>query len=129
MLIRSVPLWKQSPFVRILIPFVCGICLGKIVGSNTILLVTLTAVGWLTVLSSSCVSSYLLFRFRHLLGMVVHLLLFFTGLITVKVQNQTDVTNAFHLGSAKVHLATIDEPLMKKQASYTFSSNPGPRLL
>jgi competence protein ComEC len=116
----GLPLWKEAPFVRILLPFIIGI-LNAYYSENP------AWISWTLLIIS--LGALILFSFRNLkqlfinysfIGMQINLLLAATGGIIADIKNpytSKAVIEKFASGRS-VYYVTISEPLSEKQSSW-----------
>jgi competence protein ComEC len=117
---NSIPFWKSSPFIRLLVPLIGGIVLQQYLSFSI----------WLIVYAAGCfLISFLLFRFlplavhykvQWLQGIGMNLLLLSFGLFITwqkDIRNHTNwFENSYQSGNELV--VRIDEPMIEKQKSY-----------
>ena len=114
------PIWKEAPFIRIVIPFSIGIAVANLVYFDSFF-------NWLIFLcSASCLISlhlsslFIKYKFRWLAGVFIHLIFFSGGLLIASFaddgRNKNSLLNIYSPGDyLKV---TIEEPLIAKDHSF-----------
>jgi len=117
---RSIPLWKEAPFLRLLIPFAIGILLqwNFSPGIRWIIWVLVSFVTALIIQSFSTLS----FRFRHsiLTGLLLNGILLIAGVMNTHYNYLPNRPNWIgHLyGDSMLVIARLEEPLSEKARSY-----------
>lgn len=116
----TIPIWKEAPFLRIVIPFVAGILIQFYFELPVWMYVILTPVcaAYIAVFASLQIS----FRFRHywLAGVMINILLLCCGgIITCQknTRHQECVIPDLNSNTSTV-LITLEEPLVEKNKSF-----------
>ena len=114
------PIWKEAPFIRIIIPFSIGIAVANQVYFDSFFnwLIFLCSAACLTFLHLS--SLFIKYKYRWLAGVFIHLIFFSGGLLVASFaddsRNKNSILNVYAPGDyLKV---TIEEPLIAKEHSY-----------
>lgn len=119
MAFNAIPLWKEAPFLRLIIPFLCGIILQW----YTDLPVT---VYWLAIPVCTAVlfiyhyfRSFSQFSYYGVAGIAIHLLLLCTGAMVTYYEDMRHQTGWIgHFDQSKTFcIVTLEEPLSKKGAT------------
>lgn len=118
--VKPIPLWKEAPFIRLIIPLIGGIIAQwYLQGSMTASLVLLT----------SSIVLYLIFQFNKnfvqfklywLNGVIINVLLFAIGMLLTyyhDISHQEKWINN-HYKSGDAIVATLQEPLSEKEKSF-----------
>jgi len=117
---RSIPLWKEAPFLRLFIPFAIGILLqwNFSPGIRWIAWVLVSFVAALLIQSFSSLS----FRFRHsiLTGLLLNGILLIAGIMITHYNYLPNRSNwiGHHYKDSMVIIARLEEPLSEKARSY-----------
>ena len=117
---NPVPIWKEAPFVRLLIPFVAGILLQwsfqfgpwpGLVGTSVSAVTTI-------LFSSKTIAGR--FRMYWLSGLFLNCLFFFAGSLCIfsKDRASESVLLAKQFATDPLIIATLDEPLSEKPKSF-----------
>ncbi|MFT4019597.1 MAG: ComEC/Rec2 family competence protein [Agriterribacter sp.] len=120
MLLTVAPVWKEAPFIRLLIPLMTGIIFQWYhpVWVSTLIIAGLTCCIFFFLFSFS--KGYFLFRHKWLLGILLMSMFFFAGTLIVHFKNITNQQKWF--GSVyhnkAVIIAVLNEPLVEKNKSY-----------
>ena len=120
MMIKPVPVWKEAPFLRLLIPFISGILLQWATDMPVTLywlLVTIGAVAFTLFFSSG---SFIRFKFYAAGGFFIHLLLLAAGGLLMwnkDIRHGKGWLGNIDQGGA-MWVVRLEEPLHKKAASY-----------
>jgi competence protein ComEC len=117
----EIPIWKQAPFIRLLIPFVVGILWEWYVPMNTIVIFTGGVCCLICLLLFSRLPVFV--RYRHAYAEGIFLFLFFLFFAAWLLQQQ-DLRRrsewyGHFAGENSTYLMTIREPLIEKQNSYS----------
>ena len=117
--------WKEAPFLRLIIPFTAGIllqnfCLPAPLAAWVLMIGCIAGLALLSYTSTAA-----LFRFRLLLGSLINILLFSTGILLSYYRNVQHHDNWFahHYKSTDTLIVSIDEPLTEKNKSYCTSGS------
>ncbi len=117
---NTIPLWKEAPFLRIIIPFVAGILIQFYFELPVWMYGILVPVcaAYIVVFANLQVS----FRFRHywLAGVMVNVLLLCGGGIITYLKNtrhQNCIIHNLKSGTSDI-LVTLEEPLVEKSKSF-----------
>ena len=117
---RSIPLWKEAPFLRLFIPFAIGILL-EWSFSPVITWIAFALVLFVTILLLQSFSS-LTFRFRHALltGLLLNGILLMVGIMITHFNYLPNQPNwiGHHYNDSRVVIARLEEPLSEKARSY-----------
>ncbi|MFT3950181.1 MAG: ComEC/Rec2 family competence protein [Agriterribacter sp.] len=120
MLLTVAPVWKEAPFIRLLIPLMAGIIFQWYypVLVSTLIISGLSCFIFFFLFSFS--KGYLLFRHKWLLGVLLMSIFFFAGALLVHFKNITHQQkwfgNAYKEKAAII--AVLNEPLVEKNKSY-----------
>lgn len=120
MLSKTIPVWKEAPFLRLIVPFIAGILLQRHTGAAAIAYWFLLAVGAAGSVLFLYLPSFTRFRNYKWAGLLMHALLLATGAL-VSWYNDARHQHGWighPAGSEAGLLVTLDEPLHKKAASY-----------
>ncbi|MFT3748419.1 MAG: ComEC/Rec2 family competence protein [Agriterribacter sp.] len=120
MLLTVVPVWKEAPFIRLLIPLMAGIVFQWYYPASVfpLTIACLTCCIFFFLFSFS--KGYFLFRHKWLLGVLLMSIFFFTGALLVHFKNITHQQQWFgkvYNNKAAV-IAVLKEPLVEKNKSY-----------
>lgn len=114
------PIWKEAPFIRLIIPFVAGIICQWYSPLPAFSAWLLLAVSGLALWLFSFVRLSHQYHARWWNGICLHAILFSTGFLLLyykDVRHQKNcITTQYHAGNAV--LVTIEEPLSEKNQSY-----------
>jgi competence protein ComEC len=118
--VKPIPLWKEAPFLRLIIPLMCGIILQWYLQvSITVSLAFLTAsIGLYLLFQFS--KSFVQFKLYWLNGIMLNAFLFTIGMLLVYYHDishqQKWIGNYYKNGDAVI--ATLQEPLSEKDKSF-----------
>jgi len=114
------PIWKESPFIRLIIPVIAGIACQWYWPFSLLFLWLLFAFSLLALLLFSLLPLSRQYRAQWYNGACIHAVLFATGGLLLFFQDirhqQLNITSQYTAG--KVVLVTIEEPLSEKDQSY-----------
>ncbi len=117
---RTIPLWKEAPFLRLFIPFALGILIQWNLSPG---------IGWIIWVLISLVAALLLqsfsslaFRFRHsvITGLLLNGILVIAGIIITHYNYLPNHPNwiGHHYKDSLMVIARLEEPLTEKARSY-----------
>ena len=116
----SIPIWKASPFIRLLLPLFAGVIARRYVAADLKYILTggLIAIGIYFFLLLFGLSKR--YRLRNFQGISIQLIILFIGMLLTW---NNDIRNdarwfAHRYSSADYLIVNIDEPLVKKAKSY-----------
>lgn len=120
MLSKTIPVWKEAPFLRLVPPFIAGILLQRQTGVTAVAYWSLLAFGGGGFIFFSYLSSFTRFSYYKWAGLLVHALMLATGAL-VSWYNDARHQSGWigHTDRSSTGLfVTLEEPLHKKAASY-----------
>lgn len=120
MLLTVAPVWKEAPFIRLLIPLMAGILFQWYYPTTVFLLVIAGSTCFAFLFFLSFFKGYFLFRYKWILGILLMCMFFIAGALLVQLKNITHQQkwfgNAYSDGTAI--MAVLNEPLVEKSRSY-----------
>lgn len=124
-ILKSVPVWKQAPFIRIIIPFIVGIILSWYLPVTSFVIIGVLVSSFILLLISSLASLQVKYYYGYLQGLLLYFLLMGTG---ASVLYHYKATNDFHwIGHQKIdqHLviAELREAPIKKNKSFKLAAS------
>ncbi len=117
---QTLYLWKQAPFLRLLVPFIAGIVLQYNFGLPSLLAWIILIAGIIGLIIFSLLSSFLQYTFSWINGLSVNSLLFSFGLLIAyhkDIAHQPQWLNNYYRDKDYV-TATLEEPLSEKINSF-----------
>ena len=120
MLLPVVPIWKQAPFIRLLIPLILGIMLQWYLPLSVKSTCIIACIALVFFLLAQCLHGYLLFLHKWIYGFALMTILLLFGATITHFKNITHQQNWFgHLyNDSSVVIAVLSEPLIEKNKSY-----------
>jgi len=120
MLNRAIPVWKESPCIRLLMAFIAGVLLQTYLGLSSVLSGYLFIIGFSFYSIIACLPIQFRFQFRYLQSSV---LLLMVTLTAARVTLQQDIRIrqdwfGHHLQAKEALEVILQEPLSEKQKSY-----------
>lgn len=119
-LLPAWPIWKESPFIRLVIPLVAGIACQWYWPFSALIMWLLLALSAMALWLFSAQPLSRQYRAQWYNGMCLHAMLFATGSLLFYYKDirhsKTSITNQYTAGNAV--LVTIEEPLSEKQQSF-----------
>ncbi|HYJ37746.1 MAG TPA: ComEC/Rec2 family competence protein [Chitinophagaceae bacterium] len=114
------PIWKEAPFIRLLVPFAGGIFLQQSVDIDPFLFWILLLVSSFCLLLFHFGSLFLKLKFGWLTGSFINLLLLGTGYFICSLKDQAEDQHLITSGpSTAVSIQlTLQEPLVEKENTY-----------
>lgn len=120
MLLTTAPVWKQAPFIRVLIPLMAGILFQWYHPIPVVVLVIAGLTCYSFIILFSYFKGYYLFRYIWIIGVLLMCLFFVAGALIVQFKNITHQQKWFGniYSSGQPVIAVIHEPLVEKNKSY-----------
>ncbi len=120
MLLPVVPIWKQAPFIRLLIPLILGIMLQWYLPLSVKSTCIIACIALLLFLLAQCLRGYLLFLHKWIYGFALMIMILLFGITITHFKNITHQQSWFgHLyNDSTVVVAVLSEPLIEKNNSY-----------
>lgn len=120
MLQPVIPIWKQAPFIRLLIPLICGIVLQWYFPLSKTAIFTVTGFCVLLFLLFTGFRGYFLFRYKWVFGLSAMLTLLLLGVVITHKKNITHQQNWFGrwYNDSSFVIAVLKEPLIEKDKSF-----------
>ncbi|HRO48499.1 ComEC/Rec2 family competence protein, partial [Agriterribacter sp.] len=120
MLLPVVPIWKQAPFIRLLIPLVLGIMLQWYLPLSVKGTCIIACIALVLFLLAQCLHGYLLFLHKWIYGFALMMMILLFGITITHFKNITHLQSWFgHLyNDSTVVVAVLSEPLIEKNKSY-----------
>lgn len=120
MLLTVAPIWKEAPFIRVLIPFVAGVILQWYypLTTNTLLVLGGSLVGVAAV--SFFVKGYIFYKYKWISGVAIMLLAMVLGMIITHHKNIKHQYNWFGTvyNDSSIVIASLTESPVEKNRSY-----------
>ncbi|MCC6288750.1 MAG: ComEC/Rec2 family competence protein [Chitinophagaceae bacterium] len=120
MLLTIAPVWKEAPFIRLLIPLMAGIIFQWYypVSVSTLIIACLACCIFFFIFSF--LKGYALFRHKWLLGVLLTGIFIITGALLVHFKNITHQQKWFGniYNDSTTVIAVLNEPLVEKDKSY-----------
>ncbi|HMH31939.1 MAG TPA: ComEC/Rec2 family competence protein, partial [Puia sp.] len=117
---QTIPVWKEAPFLRLVIPLMLGIALQWYLHPLLVMDWCIFGVSCLLFLVTGFLKSYLRFRRSWLRGLILQCLLLGMGLLLTSYTDYTDqprcMSRLYNAGDGIV--ASLAEPLVEKANSY-----------
>ncbi|HRN56241.1 MAG TPA: ComEC/Rec2 family competence protein [Agriterribacter sp.] len=120
MLLPVVPIWKQAPFIRLLLPLMLGIIWQWYLPVSAKTASVIMGIALVLFLVAQCLRGYLLFLYKWIYGIVFMIMLLLFGAAITHYKNITHRQNWFGhwYNEHTVVIAVLDEPLVEKDNSY-----------
>jgi competence protein ComEC len=120
MSVKPVPIWKEAPFLRLIVPLMCGIIAQWYLQVSITVSSAVFAASLVLYLVFQLNKSFIQFKLYWLNGIIINTLLFTVGLISLYYHDishqQKWIGNYYKKGDAVV--ATLQEPLSEKDKSF-----------
>lgn len=120
MAVLFIPLWKEAPFVRILLPFIAGIIVVNYIPISP----SITGAGILfslmALLFFSSVKLSVQFKYQWFNGIALHALLFFFGALITSINKPVTIE-----GQKPPFIVSIKEPLSEKPKTWKATASHG----
>lgn len=116
----GIPLWKKTPFIRLLLPLVAGIILQWYIQVSAVVILTALASFSISFLLFLLLPLALRFKLQALQGFVIHLLLISFGLLVTwqkDVRHNNNWYGNYYRNSSYL-VVRINEPLVEKNKSF-----------
>ena len=114
------PVWKEAPFIRLIVPFIAGIICEWYCPMPVSAAWLLLAISGLALWLFSFIPLAYQYRAKWWTGVWLHSILFITGYLLIyykDIRHHNNCINRQYI-TGKVVLATIEEPLSEKNQSY-----------
>jgi len=120
MRMRTIPVWKESPCIRLLMAFIAGVLLQTYPGLSSVLSGYLFIIGFSFYSIIACLPIQFRFRYRYLQSSVLLLMVTLAAAILTLQQDIRIKQNWFghHLKNKDAIEVILQEPLSEKQKSY-----------
>ncbi|HTN08021.1 ComEC/Rec2 family competence protein [Agriterribacter sp.] len=120
MLLPVLPIWKQAPFIRLLIPLILGIILQWYFPLPVKYICIIACIALIFFLLAQCLRGYLLFLHKWIYGITLMMMILLFGVAITHFKNITHQQYWFgHLyNDSIVVVAVLAEPLIEKNKSY-----------
>ncbi len=116
----KIPLWKQAPYVRILLPFVAGIIVQFYIHVPLIVTIISTIIFISLYLSFSFLPLTFKYKFQWLQGLILNFIIFCAALFLTwqnDIRNSAKWFGNYYTDSSTL-IIKINEPLVEKEKSY-----------
>jgi competence protein ComEC len=113
-----IPYWKDAPFIRIIIPFICGIATGYYLAVPERLCCVLSIIFLTILFAYAFLNIELKFRFRYAIGMIINFFLLSTGAHIAAIKNPFKNADCIPTSNEGVYIVTLLEPLSEKKSSW-----------
>lgn len=120
MLVKPVPVWKEAPFLRLIIPFIFGIIIQWYLPIPISLSFFISGLILILLLLFNSVKIFFQFRYYWLNGILINGIIFFTAAILVYTDDNTHYKNCIKncYENNDVIIAKLDEPLSEKEKTF-----------
>lgn len=120
MLLPVIPIWKQAPFIRLLIPLMLGILLQWYFPLAVRTICIIACIIILLFLAALYLRGYLLFRHKWIYGLALMILTLLFGAAVTHLKNTTHRQHWFghRYNDSTAVVAVLSEPLIEKNRSY-----------
>ena len=118
--LQTIYLWKQAPFLRLLLPLIAGIVLQWYTGAPAIFLYGVLAISVGTLLLFNARTAYLQFRMAWVNGVLIHLLFTALGMLLIwhaDIRHRNTWIKHHYQATDAVRVL-LKEPLSEKANSY-----------
>jgi competence protein ComEC len=119
MSVKPIPVWKEAPFLRLLIPFIFGIIVQWYLPIPLLCSLSFFIIFLVLLLLFQLARSFIQFKFYWVNGVLINVLLFFTSVIFTyyhDISHKAEwIKNDYKNGA--VIIATLEEPLSEKDKS------------
>lgn len=120
MLLTVAPVWKEAPFIRMLVPLMAGIIIQWYSPFTVSTLIATAFVCTLLLIVFSFFKGYVLFAYKWIAGILLMSLFVIAGALLTQFKNITHQTKWFgntYTEGATI-IAVLNEPLVEKNKSY-----------
>lgn len=125
MLLPTIPVWKQAPFLRLLLPLAGGILLQWYYAFSLSFIYSAAIATTVLIAVTGLMKGYRLFRYKWLLGILLMLAFIILGAWITHEKNIKHHNNWFghYYTRGAAVMAVLDEPLIEKNKSYKAVAN------
>jgi competence protein ComEC len=120
MLVKPVPVWKEAPFLRLIVPLIFGIVVQWYLPIPILLCFIISGLILILLVLFSSVKIFFQFRYYWLTGILINGIIFFAAAILVYsndgIHYQNCIRNCYE--NDDVIIAKLDEPLSEKEKSF-----------
>ncbi|MCO5234755.1 MAG: competence protein ComEC family protein [Chitinophagaceae bacterium] len=115
-----VPIWKQAPFIRLLIPLIAGIVLQWYFPLPVKTIIAISCLGCFLFLLTALLRGYSFFRYKWLLGVIIMTWTLLLGMALTHFKNITHQQDwvGHYDDDSTIVAAVLTESLMEKNKSY-----------
>ena len=116
----NLPIWKQAPFIRLLVPLVAGILLQWYLGFNSTYIILCLVCFTLTLLLIAFLPVSLKYALRFFQGLILYLVITSAGMLLTQQSDKSKLKNWYghFVNDSSKLLLKINEPLVPKTNSY-----------
>ncbi|MFT3704019.1 MAG: ComEC/Rec2 family competence protein [Agriterribacter sp.] len=120
MLLPIVPVWKQAPFIRLLVPLMLGIIAQWYLPVSLIFLAIAAVLVIILFIVTQFFRGYLLYRIKWIFGILLMCMMFLFGAYITHSKNIRYQKNWFgnFCKDSTTFIVTLQEPLIEKNKSY-----------
>lgn len=120
MLLTVAPVWKEAPFIRMLVPLITGIIIQWYYPFAVSALIAAASVCTLLLIAFNFFNSYVLFAYKWIAGVLLMSLFVIAGALLTQFKNITHQPEWFGntYTSGSTIIAVLNEPLVEKNKSY-----------
>ena len=111
------PIWKEAPFIRIIIPFISGIVLGAYTGIQEKYWLAFVLVCFIVLLLQASAGLSHKFRFRYYFGFATNVLIVATGGFITELKNPF-VNEDVIASQQGIYVVSLEEPPSEKKSSW-----------
>jgi competence protein ComEC len=125
MSIKPIPIWKEAPFLRLVVPFIGGIIAQQYLQASIYFSLCIFAISILSLIAFNLIKGFAQFKLYWLNGLFLNTSLFVIGMMLVYFQdishNKNWINNSYKNGDTVI--VTLQEPLVEKQKSFKALAN------
>ena len=113
-----IPYWKDAPFIRVIIPFICGIAISYYLALPEKHCFIFSAAFFTILVACSFLKLTLKFRFRHAIGIFLNLFIASAGAYIAAIKNPFKNADSISTSKEGVYTVSLLEPLIEKTSSW-----------
>jgi competence protein ComEC len=113
-----IPYWKEAPFIRIVIPFICGIAISYYLALPEKRCMILSVLPLAIIIAYSFLKLELKFRFRHAIGIIINLFIVAAGAYMAAIKNPFKNAGSIPTSQEAVYVVSLLEPPSEKKSSW-----------